>query len=87
MSDMRMTATDASRDFSALLSRVASGETVEIERHSQLVAVVTPPRRRALSGAAFIDLVSRLPHPDDRFADDVRGLAAVTSHPGDPWAS
>jgi prevent-host-death family protein len=84
---MRVNATDASRGFSRLLSRVAAGETIEIDRHGQVVAVVMPPRRAMLSGAALSELLERLPRPDDRFADDVRGLSAITTPASDPWAS
>jgi antitoxin (DNA-binding transcriptional repressor) of toxin-antitoxin stability system len=67
------------------LTRVAAGETVEVDRHGEIVAVVVPPRRTLVSGAALRSLLERLPRPDDRFADDVRELAAVVTPPGDPW--
>ena len=87
LSDVRVTATEASRGFSALLNRVGAGETVEIDRHGEIIAVVTPRRRGSISGAALIELLERLPHVDAGFADDVRGLSLVTRAPADPWES
>jgi antitoxin (DNA-binding transcriptional repressor) of toxin-antitoxin stability system len=87
LSRMRVNATVASRGFSALLTLVAEGETVEVDRHGQVVAVLSPPRRTSMSGAAVIDLVTRLPSPDGRFAGDVRDLAEITTHPSEPWPS
>lgn len=84
---MRMKATEASREFSALLTRVSSGETVEVDRHGEVVAVVSPPTRRTMSGSALLELAQRLPQPDDRFAEDVKNLSQIVSHTGDPWAS
>lgn len=82
---MRISATDASRGFSDLLSRVAAGETVEVERHGQVVAVIAPPRQRFLSGTAVIELLRHAPPPDDAFAGDVRALGSILAHPADPW--
>jgi prevent-host-death family protein len=87
LSYMRVTATEASRGFSALLNRVGAGETIEIDRHGEIVAVVVPRRQVSMSGAALTELLERLPHVDAGFADDVRGLAGVTRAPADPWAS
>ena len=84
---MRIKATEASRGFSELLNRVASGETVEVDRHGEVVAVVMPPPRAMVSGRDLIQLVKQLPRPDDRFAEDVRKLSEITAVPKDPWPS
>ncbi len=84
---MKVSATEASRRFSDLLSRVAAGETVEVDRHGQVVAVLSPPRPVAITGLALLQVLGRLPMPDDRFADDVRALAALTVPSRDPWRS
>lgn len=84
---MRISATTASKGFSDLLSRVAAGESVEIERHGHTVAVVVPPQRGYLSGSGLVDLLSRLPLPDPDFATDVAGLGRVLREPADPWQS
>jgi prevent-host-death family protein len=84
---MRVSATEASRGFSALLNRVAAGETVEVDRHGEVVAVVAPRRGGSISGAALRELLGRLPHADADFADDVRSLSLVTRPSVDPWES
>ncbi len=84
---MRLSATAASKGFSDLLSRVAAGESVEIERHGHTVAVVVPPQRGYLSGRGLLELLDRLPVPDPNFGSDVAGLGAVLREPADPWQS
>lgn len=84
---MRISATAASRGFSELLSRVAAGETVEVERHGAVVAVVCPPRHDLIRADVLRAILQRLPQPDAGFAADVAGLAAVTTAPADPWRS
>ncbi|HEX9376440.1 MAG TPA: hypothetical protein VGB19_09405 [Actinomycetota bacterium] len=66
---------------------MAAGETVEIDRHGQVVAVVSPPLRAMVRGSALLELVERLPHPDDRFGEDVGKLREVTTAPREPWPS
>lgn len=85
----RLTATDAARSFSSLLSRVADGETLEIERHGQVVARVTPPspRRRSMTATEFAEVLERLPKADPGFADDIEGLERILLPPRDHWAS
>jgi antitoxin (DNA-binding transcriptional repressor) of toxin-antitoxin stability system len=82
---MRIKATEASRGFSALLTRVAAGETVEVDRHGEVVALLVPPRRSMVSGDALIELLARLPRPDPGFADDVASVKEVVAQPVDPW--
>jgi prevent-host-death family protein len=82
---MRISATEASREFSKLLTRVAAGETIEIDRHGEVVAMVVPPRFALVSGAKLRSLLERLPCPDDRFAKDVNELSAVVTSPSDAW--
>jgi prevent-host-death family protein len=82
-----MSATAAARNFSDVLNRVASGEEIEITRSGATVAVISPPRVRFVSPARFRALLADGPHPDDRFADDVRDavrdLELTTEI--DPW--
>jgi len=84
---MRLSATEASREFSDLLSRVAAGESVEVERHGHLVAVVVPAPRGYLSGRDVLALLDRLPVPDSDFGHDVARLADVLKTPASPWRS
>lgn len=84
---MRLSATEASREFSDLLSRVAAGESVEVERHGHVVAVVVPPSRGYLSGSSVLELLDRLPLPDSDFGRDVAGLAEVLKTSTSPWPS
>ncbi|HEY1968272.1 MAG TPA: type II toxin-antitoxin system prevent-host-death family antitoxin [Pseudonocardia sp.] len=84
---MRWTATEASRSFSELLSRVAAGESIEIDRHGQVVALLTPVRPRFVSGSALLDRFANLPAADAEFADDVEGLGKTLAPFSDPWQS
>ncbi|MHB8312160.1 MAG: type II toxin-antitoxin system Phd/YefM family antitoxin [Candidatus Dormibacteria bacterium] len=84
---MRIKATEASRGFSALLNRVSSGETVEVDRHGELVAVVKPPVGPPLPGDALLDILGRLPQFEDGFASDIELLSRVAASGGDPWPS
>lgn len=85
----RMTATEAARSFSSVLSRVANGETLEVERHGHVVAMLTPPsrRQRSMTGRELAELLERLPKADPGFADDIESLQPVLLEPRDHWAS
>lgn len=70
-----------------MLSRVAAGETIEIERHGHTVAVIIPPQRGYLGGADLLTLLEQLPMPDEDFGSDVARLAELTRPPVEPWPS
>ena len=82
-----MTATEAARNFSELLSRVAAGEELEVTRSGAPVAVVRPVEARLLSAERFRVLMASAPHLDEDFAEDVRRLRRAIGPPEDPWAS
>lgn len=84
---VRMSATEASRSFSSVLSRVAAGETVEIERHGVVVAALTPVRRRAVPGSDLAAALRSLPPVDDEFGTDIAALSGVLRAAPDPWQS
>lgn len=84
---MKLTATAASKEFSDMLSRVAAGETIEIERHGHTVAVIVPPHRGFLAGGDLRTLIDHLPVPDDDFGCDVARLSEVICPPVEPWPS
>lgn len=83
----RMTATDAARSFSELLTRVAGGEEIELTRSGAAVAVISPPKSHLLSAERFRDLIASAPAPDPDFADDVRGVRQSAGPPEDAWPS
>lgn len=84
---MKLTATAASNGFSDVLSRVAAGETIEIERHGHTVAVIIPPQRGLLSGTELRALIDRLPMADEEFGRDVARLGEVVRSPAESWPS
>lgn len=84
---MKLTATAASKEFSDMLSRVAAGETIEIERHGHTVAVIIPPQRGHLGGADLLAVLDQLPVPDGGFGADVARLSELTRPPVEPWPS
>jgi prevent-host-death family protein len=79
---IRITATEAARDFSRLLDRVSTGAEAVIERHAEPVAVLSPPEfaPRKLSECIAMRLARPAVVPDERFAEDlaaiIRGGAA-----------
>jgi len=84
----RMTATEVSRSFSAVLNRVAAGEEVEITRNGAPVAVLAPPRRpRFLSPDELRELMESLPPVDDDFARDVMEARRSVGPPEPRWDS
>ena len=74
----RLTATEAARDFSALLDRVASGAEAIIERHSVPVAVIGPavstPRR--ISECLAVPLLRPSASADPDFHADLADIIA-----------
>jgi prevent-host-death family protein len=84
---MRMTATQAAREFSDVLNRVAAGEVIEITRNDAPIAVLTPVRSRLLSAARFRALMAAAPPVDDSFAADLREIRASAGLPEPSWPS
>lgn len=83
-----MTATEAGRSFSDVLTRVAAGEEVEVTRSGASVAVIGPPRARSVSAARFRDLIASAPRIDEDFADDLREVRDSAGPPrAEPWPS
>jgi prevent-host-death family protein len=83
----RLTATEAARNFSEVLNRVAAGEEIEIVRNGATVALLGPPKRRLLSPEAFRELMAAAPPVDDTFVDDLRGIRDEAELPESPWPS
>jgi len=82
-----MTATEAARNFSDVLNRVASGEVVEVTRSGAPVAVIGPPRARVISAERFRALIASAPAPDDDFAADLAAARDSLGAPSEPWPS
>jgi len=73
---LRLTATEAARDFSHLLDRIQAGAEAIIERHSEPVAILMPataaPRRASECLAIQLARPSVTPDPD--FARDLEDI-------------
>lgn len=86
---IEMTASEASRSFSAVLDRTEGGETVVVTRGGRQVAVISPAP--AFNGAAVRHLLERWqgrPFFDQAFADRMDAARTATA-PGldaDAWA-
>jgi prevent-host-death family protein len=83
---MRLTVSEATRHFSAVLGRVAAGEEIEVVRDGAPVAVIAPPRQ-SVSTQPIRDLFGAAPAGDGSFADDLRVLQAELEVPPDAWNS
>ena len=83
----RITATEAARNFSDVLNRVAAGEEFEIIRNDAPVALIGPPRARFLSADRLRELLTGF-EPDEDFAADLRAIRKEAGPPpDDPWPS
>jgi prevent-host-death family protein len=83
----RMSATEAGRNFSEALNRVAAGEEIEIARNGAPIAVLGPPRTTFLSAERFRELLETAPPADDDFAGDLRRIRVEAGSAEDPWPS
>ena len=70
----KMTATEASRNFSALLNRVAAGERIEITRAGAVVAVVSSSRPSTVTLSRLKEILAAGPPLDDAFAGELREI-------------
>ncbi|WP_241255633.1 type II toxin-antitoxin system Phd/YefM family antitoxin [Candidatus Protofrankia californiensis] len=83
-----MTASEASRNFSALLDEAEHGETIVVTRSGRRIAVIMPAPHG--NGEALREVLRRWgarAGVDDRFAADVVGAreAASAEWDTDPW--
>lgn len=83
----QLTATEASRHFADVLTRVAAGEEIEVVRNGAPVARIVPVRPHFLSAERFAALLESLPPVDDEFAEDVMRARRELGPPRDPWRS
>lgn len=86
-----VTATEASRNFSELLNRVAAGEEIEIVRNGAPIAVISRPAQRFTTAEewdAMMERLARLPPMDaEQFASDVEAARRELPPLRDPWQS
>lgn len=83
-----MSASDASRNFSAVLDEAERGETIVVTRSGRKVAMITPAPRA--NGRALREVFRQWrdnPVDDDEFAANVAGIrgAVSTDLDEDPW--
>ena len=83
-----MSASEASRKFSAVLDAAEHGETTVVTRAGHQVALIVPAPRA--NGSALRDVLRRWkgnPSLDGAFAKDVEAAReiAVADVDGDPW--
>ncbi|MGD9695963.1 MAG: type II toxin-antitoxin system Phd/YefM family antitoxin [Thermoleophilia bacterium] len=82
----RITATEASRNFSEILNRVAAGEEFEVVRNGIPIARLMGTRPMLISAERFHEVVGR-GRADEAFADAMRALRASADAPRNPWQS
>ncbi|MBA3421318.1 MAG: type II toxin-antitoxin system Phd/YefM family antitoxin [Thermoleophilaceae bacterium] len=83
----RITATEASRNFSELLNRARyGGESFLVERNGEAVAEIRPARKGSTVADA-IDFLKTTPLPDPDFKRDMLKIIAERKrdYPRDPW--
>ncbi len=80
----KLTATEASRSFSEVLTRVSEGEEIEVTRNGATVAVIGPPTRKKqfVSAEEFRTLIESLPPIDDDFVRDLEQIRRESGFPG-----
>lgn len=83
----RLSATEAARNFSEVLNRVAAGEEIEVVRNGAPVAVLAPAQRTLVSAERFRVVLASAPAVDDAFADDVRAIRDAVPAADEPWPS
>lgn len=85
----RVTATEASRSFAALLDQVEAGHQFTVRRHGRDVADLVPPQGASRRASACLEVLAEREavRLDDRFAADLLAIVAGEV-PGDPpWGS
>ncbi|KAA2256721.1 type II toxin-antitoxin system Phd/YefM family antitoxin [Solihabitans fulvus] len=81
-----ITASDASRRFSAVLDEAEHGETIVVTRGGRRVAVISPAP--SANGAALLAFSRHWAGElDEDFAKDVAAARSAVELDGDPWAS
>ncbi len=75
MEPVKISATEAARNFSDLINRVYyRGETFVVERGGEAVCRISPAQPVRFTRADFVRLLSSLPRPDAAFFDILEEL-------------
>lgn len=80
-----MSATEASRNFSAMLDLVADGETIRITRGNRILAEITPVRPRTAADLRAAIQAANLPPLDGELAGDIESALEILTPSTDPW--
>lgn len=82
-----MSASEVSRNFSAVIDRVAAGEHIEIIRNGRLVAELGPTTASP-NGEALLASLSRLPRAedDDDWYGEILATRELLTQETDPWS-
>lgn len=87
----RVSATQASRGFAELLTRVERrGTGYVVERHGKDVAAIVPvgaPADRVHTIGELLEAIRTAPKADDEFVSDLRRIRRTQGRPRNPWAS
>ena len=89
----KLTATEASRNFSEVLARVhLRGESFLLTRHGRIIAQLSlPDIRKVVRFGQLAEVLAQLPRlkPDDAalFQRDLTTARSKLAPPGDPWDS
>ena len=86
----RITATEASRNFSDILNRAQyRGESFEVVRGGEVVAIIHPEARQQMTLGEILDRLDRLPglDPDDAglFEEQITELRREATLPETQW--
>ncbi|HXV62255.1 MAG TPA: prevent-host-death protein [Vicinamibacteria bacterium] len=86
-SSRRLSATEASRNFSEIMNRVKyRGETFVIERGGEPICEVRPATPSRFTGADLAALLRSLPRVDDDYLDTLEELTRSQDRvPESPW--
>ena len=84
----RLTATEFSREFSKVVSRVGAGEEVEVVRNGVPIVHMRPARGpQAVSAARWRELMDSAPTVDEDFQRDVESGREAIGPPSTVWPS
>jgi prevent-host-death family protein len=84
----RLTATEVSREFSRVVSRVGAGEEVEVVRNGVPIVQMRPAQGRAtISAARWRELMETAPEVDESFERDVEAGREAIGPPSAAWPS